>query len=98
MGKTVPGEPINQTAVLHPCPHCGDLMPQGARICPHCGFSFAPGSPVLAAGLTFLRILVAVAIGLIVVPLGLCGARFVAVAGNQFTNPAALLWGLGGLV
>lgn len=68
-------EPLNTNATVYrPCPNCGDLLPPDARRCPHCGASQTPGNTVVDAGILFVKIVLALGIGLLVLPLGACGA------------------------
>jgi hypothetical protein len=61
-------------AAYQPCSNCGDLKSPGARICSHCGAGIEPGLPVIAAGVTILRVLFAAGIAILVLPLGALGA------------------------
>ncbi len=94
-------EPVNTQATRYRhCHNCGDLLPDNALRCPHCGASNAPGNAVVDAGILLVKIVVAVGIGLFVLPLGACGACSLAVgmlsifsggAGNASLLPFALL-------
>ena len=70
------------------CPNCGDLRPGGAHLCPHCGAG-PDGSRSASTGMTVLRVLAAICIGLVVLPLGALGACTALFGGLSFTALSA---------
>jgi hypothetical protein len=91
---------VSSTA-FQQCANCGDLRPTGAQLCPHCGASTAPGSRTATAGLAVGRIVLAILVGLLVVPLAAAGACFLILApcakDSGLTAIGALLIVLAGL-
>ena len=75
------------------CHHCGTLMPDGANYCPHCG---AGGGSVRQAPSVW-RVLLAVFIGLVSLPIGAFGGCFLlfgTLAGGDATLMALALGAL----
>jgi len=80
-------EEMGGSAVYQPCVHCGDLKLASAPLCPHCGARQSAGSAVAEAGIMFIKVIVALVVGLLVLPLGVCGACTMLVGmGSVATN------------
>lgn len=84
------------------CPWCHQAIPADARICPNCGSGTANVSPGMATGLTVLRVLLAIVIGIVVLPLGAFGACF-AISGSAMLFSGGgvnggLIWPIAGVL
>ena len=76
------------------CPNCGDLLRPGDRRCPHCGAAVGKTPPVVSGGLMLVKIVLATLVGLIVLPLGACGACTVVIVSAPLVQGGAMQSGM----
>ena len=76
------------------CQHCGTLMPDGANYCPHCG----AGSGSMREAPSVWKVLLAVFLALVSLPIGAFGGCFLLVATFSGGDAMLLSLALGALV